>query len=202
MGQACCKRCCPRRFSSSSGADSADRGPGTEVFLGSLQSPQNRAALAASAEEELRVNVIVYGECSVGKTCLRNRFVEGRYTPEVQATTGVDFNIKTLQWTPIGPHGPGNPHRVKVSVHDTSGRQGFRRINANYLRAFEAVVFVYDVTRESTLTALKEFIQEPMTQASLSSNRGAVILVGSKSDVAANERQCTSNAAAFTDTLA
>jgi Ras family len=114
MGQACCKRCCPRRFSSSSGADSADRGPGTEVFLGSLQSPQNRAALAASAEEELRVNVIVYGECSVGKTCLRNRFVEGRYTPEVQATTGVDFNIKTLQWTPIGPHGPGNPHRVKV----------------------------------------------------------------------------------------
>jgi GTPase SAR1 family protein len=74
-------------------------------------------------------------------------------------------------------------------VYDTSGRQGFRRINANYLRAFEAVVFVYDVTRESTLTALKEFIQEPMTQASLSSNRGAVILVGSKSDVAANERQ-------------
>jgi Ras family len=114
MGQACCKRCCPRHFSSSSSGDGADRGPGTEVFLGSLQSPQNRAALAASAEEELRVNVIVYGECAVGKTCLRNRFVEGRYTPEVQATIGVDFNIKTLQWTPIGPHGPGNPHRVKV----------------------------------------------------------------------------------------
>lgn len=40
--------------------------------------------------------MILHGECSVGKTSLRNRWVDGIFTGDVAPTFGVDFNIKTL----------------------------------------------------------------------------------------------------------
>lgn len=54
------------------------------------------AAAAAARQHDISLNMILHGECSVGKTSLRNRWVDGIFTGDVAPTFGVDFNIKTL----------------------------------------------------------------------------------------------------------
>ena len=128
------------------------------------------------------LNFILHGECNVGKTSLRNRWVDGVFTGDVAPTFGVDFNIKTLdlvqemeEETEEGavaassgaPDGtqprvggreeqssksaPCADVQVKINVYDTSGKPGYREVNSTYLLAFDAVLFVYDISSMSTL---------------------------------------------------
>lgn len=135
---------------------------------------------------DVGLNFILHGECDVGKTSLRNRWVDGIFTGDVAPTFGVDFNIKTLDLMQKveedeehaedgGKGGKGqdkksvnspsevgkNGHRtkqgscadlqVKINVYDTSGKPGYREVNSTYLLAFDAVLFVYDISSRSSL---------------------------------------------------
>lgn len=131
----------------------------------------------------MSLNFILHGECGVGKTSLRNRWVDGIFTGDVAPTFGVDFNIKTLDLVqeegedegdqtraeapavagktlPGGGRGKGESTtkqapcadlQVKINVYDTSGKPGYREVNSTYLLAFDAVLFVYDISSVSTL---------------------------------------------------
>lgn len=152
---------------------------------------------------DISLNMILHGECGVGKTSLRNRWVDGAFTGDVAPTYGVDFNIKTLdlvhevegddeeeeeeekeekiqenerggmaegeevEWVgqktgSASQRGEGRGERaaltpraelqVKINVYDTSGKAGYREVNSTYLLAFDAVLFVYDVSAMSSLT--------------------------------------------------
>lgn len=137
---------------------------------------------------DVSLNMILHGECGVGKTSLRNRWVDGVFTGDVAPTFGVDFNIKTLvlvheeedgdegeekaeeirrtegegsregeaagsaeehQNNKRGP--PCSELQVKINVYDTSGKPGYREVNSTYLLAFDAVLFVYDISAMSSL---------------------------------------------------
>ncbi|CAM9373271.1 unnamed protein product, partial [Sphacelaria rigidula] len=177
------------------------------------------------------LNVILYGECGVGKTSLRNRWVDGVFTGDVAPTFGVDFNIKTLEldcgeeiesvlegssrgtttanavFDSIGRdvridenHACGGgigadtqssklaPYarvEVKINVYDTSGKAAYRTVNGAYLLAFDAVLFVYDVSSVATLDVrTKESNTIARKQAGT-----VMLLVGNKSDVPISDRQ-------------
>lgn len=149
----------------------------------------------SGARHDMSLNMILHGECGVGKTSLRNRWVDGVFTGDVAPTYGVDFNIKTLDlvheveeeegkdederqegggaeeegW--VGQRAaagamassqregrgrrassPRAELQVKINVYDTSGKAGYREVNSTYLLAFDAVLFVYDVSAMSSLT--------------------------------------------------
>lgn len=142
-------------------------------------------------KHDMSLNMILHGECGVGKTSLRNRWVDGVFTGDVAPTYGVDFNIKTLdlvheveeekeeeeeggqeggggeeEWVGQGAaassqragrgrrasSSPRAELQVKINVYDTSGKAGYREVNSTYLLAFDAVLFVYDVSAMSSLT--------------------------------------------------
>lgn len=135
---------------------------------------------------DVGLNFILHGECDVGKTSLRNRWVDGLFTGDVAPTFGVDFNIKTLDLvqeteedeepeddevtrdsgeekesgnsqSANGKSGPKTKQapcadlQVKINVYDTSGKPGYREVNSTYLLAFDAVLFVYDISSRSSL---------------------------------------------------
>lgn len=134
------------------------------------------------------MNMILYGECGVGKTSLRNRWVDGVFTGDVAPTFGVDFNVKTLELVQEDDDegdGEGDvdelkrkqgvheqkinstessraaernsrpavreEFQAKINVYDTSGKTGYRDVNSTYLLAFDAVLFVYDISAVSSL---------------------------------------------------
>lgn len=133
----------------------------------------------------MSLNFILHGECNVGKTSLRNRWVDGIFTGDVAPTFGVDFNIKTLDLVQDveeegenevdeagGSSGADESHQpgtggeaggrstkpapcadllVKINVYDTSGKPGYRDVNSTYLLAFDAVLFVYDISSMPSL---------------------------------------------------
>lgn len=188
MPRSCCARvfdaACPcfRRWSSASTASSGG---------------------AFGSTHDMSLNFILHGECNVGKTSLRNRWVDGIFTGDVAPTFGVDFNIKTLDlvqeeeeegeeedgqgeedeeeareegWSKAGAVAdetqrgvevggqsrkkqrptkkkqvPCADLQVKINVYDTSGKPGYREVNSTYLLAFDAVLFVYDISSMATL---------------------------------------------------
>ncbi|NXR69000.1 RB33A protein, partial [Rhadina sibilatrix] len=102
--------------------------------------------------------IIVIGDSNVGKTCLTFRFCGGTFPGKTEATIGVDFRKATL-------HTPVASFLVfftsQVQVWDTAGQERFRKsMVEHYYRNVHAVVFVYDVTKMSSFTNLKTWIEE------------------------------------------
>uniref|UniRef100_A0A8C8AVE4 small monomeric GTPase n=1 Tax=Otus sunia TaxID=257818 RepID=A0A8C8AVE4_9STRI len=96
--------------------------------------------------------IIVIGDSNVGKTCLTFRFCGGTFPDKTEATIGVDFREKTVEI---------EGERIKVQVWDTAGQERFRKsMVEHYYRNVHAVVFVYDVTKMTSFTNLKTWIEE------------------------------------------
>ncbi|CAM9251647.1 unnamed protein product [Ectocarpus sp. 13 AM-2016] len=178
----------------------------------------------AAGEHDMSLNFILHGECGVGKTSLRNRWVDGVFTGDVAPTFGVDFNIKTLdlvqedredegeqareeepavadKTSPSGERGKGGSTtskarcadlQVKINVYDTSGKPGYREVNSTYLLAFDAVLFVYDISSVSTLNELRQYFNDPEHREKLAAKKKAgmaMLLVGNKCDMPLSQRQ-------------
>ncbi|CAM9365730.1 unnamed protein product [Scytosiphon promiscuus] len=192
-----------------------------------------RRSLASSAlsgalhKQDVGLNFILHGECNVGKTSLRNRWVDGIFTGDVAPTFGVDFNIKTLDLVEeveedegadldegMGGNGEDNNSedrqsevrksgnatkqatcadlQVKINVYDTSGKPGYREVNSTYLLAFDAVLFVYDISSRSSLDELRRYFSNPEHRDRLAAKREAgmaMLLVGNKCDLPLSERE-------------
>ncbi|CAM9889846.1 unnamed protein product, partial [Discosporangium mesarthrocarpum] len=139
--------------------------------------------------------MVLYGESGVGKTCLRNQWVEGRFTKDVAPTFGVDFNIKTLDIpdprdesrlgrgmatarsaTGQGDDGTSRRLVVKINVYDTGGKASYKDVGGAHSQAFDAVAYVYDIARKESLENKDELEERKKAGA-------AMILVGNKCDV-------------------
>ncbi|KAF6091332.1 RAB33A, member RAS oncogene family [Phyllostomus discolor] len=155
---------------------------------GSLQ-PASAAGLASleldsSLDQYVQIRIfkiIVIGDSNVGKTCLTFRFCGGTFPDKTEATIGVDFRektveiegekIKVIQMVRSRKGGLWEGSSLEVSalllvkrqvqVWDTAGQERFRKsMVEHYYRNVHAVVFVYDVTKMTSFTNLKMWIQE------------------------------------------
>ena len=64
------------------------------------------------------------------------------------ATIGVDFRFRTLEI--------GNKI-VKLQIWDTAGQERFRTITSAYYKGADAVIMVYDVTRQESFDEVDSF---------------------------------------------
>ncbi|CAM9977980.1 unnamed protein product, partial [Hapterophycus canaliculatus] len=180
-----------------------------------------------SDRHDVGLNFILHGECNVGKTSLRNRWVDGIFTGDVAPTFGVDFNVKTLDLVEevqedekheedegmgekrdeknmgdsqpeVGKNGykakqaPCADLQVKINVYDTSGKPGYREVNSTYLLAFDAVLFVYDISSRSSLDELRRYFTNPEHRDKLAAKKEAgmaMLLIGNKCDLPLSERE-------------
>ncbi|QLH43155.1 MAG: GTP-binding protein [Coxiellaceae bacterium] len=114
----------------------------------------------------------LYGDNSVGKSCLLSRWTEDRYTEAYISTIGIDsktINIKL------------NDKTVKMQIWDTN----ISAPKSAYERGFHAVIFVVDITDRLSLINLDKPLQKFKKENMPNTNK---ILVVSKADLE-NERQ-------------
>jgi len=97
------------------------------------------------------LKLLIIGESGVGKSSLLLRFTDDTFDPEVAATIGVDFKVKTMSIN-------GNP--VKLAIWDTAGQERFRTLTPSYYRGAQGVILVYDVTSRPTFQKLEMWLGE------------------------------------------
>uniref|UniRef100_G1QAN6 Ras-related protein Rab-18 n=2 Tax=Boreoeutheria TaxID=1437010 RepID=G1QAN6_MYOLU len=147
------------------------------------------------------LKILIIGESGVGKSSLLLRFTDDTFDPELAATIGVDFKVKTISvdgnkaklaiWVRVfkikfnfflNPH-LFNSKVIKpyiIKYMDTAGQERFRTLTPSYYRGAQGVILVYDVTRRDTFVKLDNWLNELETYCTR--NDIVNMLVGNKID--------------------
>lgn len=121
--------------------------------------------------EESEVKVVLLGQSSVGKTCIVNHLLTGKFDDSVSPTLGASYASKTLDV---------NGQKVSLQIWDTAGQERFRVLAPMYYRGAQAAILVYSIVDEQS------FQQIDYWASSLKENAGSSVelfLVGNKCDL-------------------
>ncbi|KAK8772558.1 ras-related protein Rab-18-B-like [Amblyomma americanum] len=117
------------------------------------------------------LKILIIGESNVGKSSLLLRFTDDVFDPNLAATIGVDFKVKTLTVD-------GN--KAKLAIWDTAGSERFRTLTPSYYRGAQGAILVYDVCNHGTFQKLDHWLAELETYCTR--NNVVKMLVGNKID--------------------
>ncbi|XP_077175192.1 EF-hand calcium-binding domain-containing protein 4A [Paroedura picta] len=116
--------------------------------------------------------VVFLGNSGVGKSSFIYRFCYNRFLAEINATIGIDYQVKRLMV---------DNTQVVLQLWDTAGQERFQSISKQYLRRVDGFLVMYDITAECSFVAVRNwmaYIQDGIEDAA------AVFLLGNKMDAA------------------
>ena len=93
--------------------------------------------------------VCIFGDGGVGKTTLIGRYMTGVFKSNTEITIGVDFHIKKLDI---------QDKRVSLQIWDFAGEGRFRALLPSYVLGASGGIFMYDITRYSSLRNFQEWL--------------------------------------------
>ncbi|XP_043912780.1 ras-related protein Rab-7L1-like [Protopterus annectens] len=97
---------------------------------------------------EYLFKVIVIGRSNVGKTAFVNRCVKGCFTENYKPTIGVDFAMKTLEWS--------ENEMVRIQFWDIQGQEDTLPLSRAFFKGASACVILFDITSEKSFHFCKE----------------------------------------------
>nr|XP_038036667.1 EF-hand calcium-binding domain-containing protein 4A isoform X5 [Anas platyrhynchos] len=129
----------------------------------------------ASCSPDRIFKVVFVGNSGVGKSSFIHRFCYDRFWAELNATIGIDYQVKSLMV---------DNTQVALQLWDTAGQERFRSITKQYFRKADGILVMYDVTAECSFTAVRNW----MSSVQEGIEDGAVVfLLGNKTDAAQRE---------------
>ncbi|RPA84702.1 ras-domain-containing protein [Ascobolus immersus RN42] len=134
--------------------------------------------------------IVSIGDSAAGKTSLTIRLCEGRFQTDHNVTIGVEFGSRTIEVA------SNPPKRIKLQIWDTAGQETFRAITKSYFRGATGALLVYDITRRNTFISCISWLHELRQSGE---PHMSIILVGNKSDLAAQRQVSTAEAQAWAD---
>ncbi|MFX0010222.1 MAG: Rab family GTPase [Candidatus Hermodarchaeota archaeon] len=138
-------------------------------------------------EPDVMFKVCFFGDGGVGKTTLIGRYLTGVFKSDHTLTIGVDFHIKKLR---IGDK------VVSLQIWDFAGESRFRFLLPSYVVGASGGIFMYDITRFSSLKNFPEWIDIfKKGFAGDGEKQLPVIMVGSKLDL--NYKRAVSSKEAY-----
>ncbi len=102
------------------------------------------------AEVDVMFKVCFFGDGGVGKTTLIGRYLTGIFKTNQTLTIGVDFHVKKIK--------VGNL-LVSLQIWDFAGESRFRFLLPSYVLGASGGIFMYDITRFSSLKNFTEWIE-------------------------------------------
>lgn len=130
-------------------------------------------AAAADAQNNGRNHVVIkvgmVGDAQIGKTSLMVKYVEGSWDEDYIQTLGVNFMEKTISIRNT---------EITFSIWDLGGQREFVNMLPLVCNDAVAILFMFDLTRKSTLNSIKEWYRQGR-----GFNKTAIpVLVGTKYD--------------------
>lgn len=121
-------------------------------------------------ENKISIKIALVGETQTGKTSLLIKYVENRFDSDHIQTVGMNFMEKEVDAGDV---------KLNLSIWDLGGQQENVHMLPLVCDGAMAIIFVFDLMRKSTLTAIKEWFKKARQL-----NKAAVpILVATKFDL-------------------
>ncbi|MFX1601099.1 MAG: Rab family GTPase [Promethearchaeota archaeon] len=100
---------------------------------------------------ELTYKICIFGDKSVGKTSLVDRYVTNKFHENIQATLGATILIKDLEL---------ENGKITLQVWDFGGQKRFKFLISSYARGATGGIFMFDITNYESLLALNDWLPE------------------------------------------
>jgi len=100
---------------------------------------------------DLMFKITIIGNSGVGKSSILLRFTDDDFEEGQPCTIGVDFKTKNIKL---------DERVISLSIWDTAGQEKFRSLTSSYYRGTHGIILVYDVTKRSTFTDIKHWLDE------------------------------------------
>merc|ERR1712137_59440 len=97
------------------------------------------------------VKVVLLGQHDVGKTCLVDRYLHGKFKYNVTATVGAAFGAKKVDV---------NGTSITLGIWDTAGAERYESMSRIYYRSARAAIVCHDLTNASSWEKVQFWIDE------------------------------------------
>ena len=121
-----------------------------------------------------KVQLLIIGDSTVGKTSILSRYTNGEFNPHYLATVGLDFFKKDEVF---------NGKTIRIKIWDTAGQERYKSLTQGYFRNAEGIMIVYDVTNSVSFENLKYWIQSIKTHIDIDKGEVPAIIIGNKIDI-------------------
>jgi len=119
------------------------------------------------------IKVVLLGEAGVGKTSIIHQFTYHKFDPDCISSISAQFISKTIEYKGYGA--------IKYDIWDTAGQERYRSMAKIFYKDAKVIVFVYDITSESTFDGMKDYWYE---QTKINCERDAILaVVANKNDL-------------------
>lgn len=118
--------------------------------------------------------ICIFGSGGVGKSTLMSRYLTGRMNVDVKMTIGLDIGIKQIEV---------EGKNIILQIWDLAGEKRFRFFLPGYSLGASAGIFMYDVTRPTSLSEIEEWLKVFKPFPNDPNRKVPIILVGGKSDL-------------------
>ncbi|RPB15768.1 P-loop containing nucleoside triphosphate hydrolase protein [Morchella conica CCBAS932] len=123
--------------------------------MNSFTSAAGAAAGGGQGAEAKRNSVVIkvgmVGDAQIGKTSLMVKYVEGSFDEDYIQTLGVNFMEKTISIRNT---------EITFSIWDLGGQREFVNMLPLVCNDAVAILFMFDLTRKSTLNSIKEWYRQ------------------------------------------
>ena len=138
------------------------------------------------------VKVVLLGESGVGKTSIISQFTSNQFNPRVPTSVSAKFVSKIIDF-------PKYNKKIKFDIWDTVGQEKYRSLAKIFYKDAKIIIFVYDITREFSFEALKDFwYKETQNNAD---NDPILALVGNKIDLYEQQKVDNNDGKIFADEI-
>ena len=127
-----------------------------------------------------KVQLLIIGDSTVGKTSILSRYTNGEFNPHYLATVGLDFFKKDEVF---------NGKTIRIKIWDTAGQERYKSLTQGYFRNAEGIMIVYDVTNAVSFENLKYWIQSIKTHIDIDKAEVPAIIIGNKIDIFIREEK-------------
>ncbi|KAI0572877.1 Septum-promoting GTP-binding protein 1 [Pyrenophora tritici-repentis] len=115
------------------------------------RSAQQQQQQEAAKNASVVIKVGMVGDAQIGKTSLMVKYVEGSWDEDYIQTLGVNFMEKTISIRNT---------EITFSIWDLGGQREFVNMLPLVCNDAVAILFMFDLTRKSTLNSIKEWYRQ------------------------------------------
>ena len=125
-----------------------------------------------------RYNIMLVGDCSVGKTSIINRFIDNRFNRNLKTTINIEFKIKSIKLD--------SNTVVDLKIWDTCGQERFHSITKNFYHEADGIFIIFDLGNSKSFSNLKIFLKDINDICKV--NNKAIMIIGNKNDISLEEQ--------------